>query len=1213
VRLRILALFLLASAAFGQSDRATITGSVADPAGAVVANAPIAARNTETGAIYQGATSATGNYTLSQLPAGSYELTVTVPGFKKYVRQNIVVQVAQTLRLDVALEVGSAAESVTVTAETSLLKTESGELSHNVQTSTLNNLPILGIGQSFAGSAGIRNPQAVAFMLPGAYVQPNSNVRINGAPGNTASYRIEGQDASNGQVPATQAQVQPSIDSIQEVTIQTSNFAAEYGQVGGGFFNYTMKSGTNQLHASAYDYFVNEAFNANTPWLNTKSVARRNDYGFTVGAPVVIPKVYNGHDKTFFFFNWEQFREKINVNNQTILVPIQAYRDGNFQPAMTGRTLSTDVLGRPIMENTIYDPLSTNVLTTGQRVRDPFVNNTIPAKQMDPVSLKVQSLIPAPTRPGLVSNAIYPYISDRITDIPAFKVDHSLSSKAKLSYFWQQTRTKSQYSQTFGGSDGLPTPITAAIGTFTWSPTQRLNLDYTLTPTMLLHFGVGYQRDYFTDDAPVLDYNAETSLGLKGATVNRLFPNFVFPATQAQGGMKNMGPGTNRHPLLYEKPTANTSLTYVRNNHTYKLGGELRLDSNQSTIYAYTNGIYTFSANQTALPYLQTTTVGGGTIGFPYASFLLGGPDSVRIAPPDTIRLGKHQIGLFVQDTWKVTRKLTLDYGLRWDYSTYLKEQYGRLAQFSPTTPNPSQGGMPGAVIFEGDGPGRCNCTFANIYPFAIGPRIGFAYQLNPKTVVRGGWGVVYTGTGDSNGASQGGLTAPQAVNSPAFGDPVINLQTGIPSDLVLPFPNFDPGQYPQKGYATTQAPLVWYDQNAGRPARQVQWSVSVQREIGKDFVVEAAYVGNRGAWWYSPSLIDVNGLTPERLKLFGLDINNAGDQAILKAPLNSANAGAFRNKVPYTGFPTTATVAQSLRPFPQFSSITSLWSPLGRTWYDSMQLKGTKRISHGLAFTTVFTWQKNLLMGAPSNPVVPGTGGGATNDVFNRSQNKYLSAFDQPLAFNIALNYTVPAARLGDGLAAKSASWFLRDWTANTLLAYASGLPIQAPLAQNTLNTLLLRNVPTLSNANRVPGQPLFTQDLNCHCYDPAKAFVLNPAAWSDPAPGQWGTSAAYYSDYRFQRRPNETMSMGRIFRIKERTTLNLRIEFSNVFNRAQIPNPTSTNAKQTQTCVGGTCQPGSATSAGFGFINTAAVTATTSTGTPSSRQGTMVARITF
>jgi len=1199
--------------AFAQGDRATITGTISDPAGAVVANAPIEAKNTQTGAVYQAATSATGNYTLSQLPAGTYEMTVAVPGFKKYVRQNVEVQVAQVLRMDVALEVGSAAESVTVTAEVSLLRTESGELSHNVQTATLNNLPILGIGQSFAGSSGIRNPQAVAFLLPGSYVQPNSNVRINGAQGNTASYRIEGQDASNGQVPATQAQVQPSIDSIQEVTIQTSNYAAEYGQVGGGFFNYTMKSGTNQLHASVYDYFVNEAFNANTPWVNAKPVARRNDYGFTVGAPIVIPKIYNGHDKTFFFFNWEQFREKINVNNQTILVPIQAFRDGDFRPAMTGRTLSTDILNRPILENTIYDPQTTSVLPSGQRVRDPFVNNSIPVKQMDPVSLQVQSLIPSPTRNSLISNAIFPYVSDRVTDIPAVKADHSLSSKAKLSYFWQQTRTASQYSQTFGASDGLPTPITAAIGTFIWSPTQRLNFDYTLSPTLLLHLGIGYQTDYFTDDAPVVDYNAEKELGLKGATINRLFPNFVFPASQPQGGMKNMGPGTNRHPLTYEKPTANASLTWVRNNHTFKAGGELRIDSNQSTIYAFTNGIYTFSANQTALPYLQTTSVGGGTIGFPYASFLLGTPDSVRIAPADTIRLGKHQLGVFLQDSWKITRKLTLDYGLRWDYSTYLREQYGRLAQFSPTTPNPSQGGMPGAVIFEGDGPGRCNCSFANIYPYAIGPRLGIAYQINSKTVVRGGWGIVYSGTGDSNGATQGGLTAPQAVNSQSFGDPVINLKTGIPSDLVLPFPNFDPGQYPQKGYATTQAPLVFYDQNSGRPPRQIQWSVSLQREISKDLVVEAAYVANRGAWWYSPAIIDVNGLTPERIKSFGLDINNAADRAILTARLDSANAGAFRNRGPYAGFPTSATVAQSLRPFPQFNSITSMWSPLGRTWYDSLQLKATKRVSRGLAFTSVFTYQKNLLMGAPSNPVVPGTGGGATNDVFNRNQNKYLSPFDQPLTFNVAVNYTVPTFRFGDGIAAKAGSWVARDWTVNTLLAYASGLPIQAPLAQNTLNTLLLRNVATLSNANRVPGQPLFTQELNCHCFDPAKTFVLNPAAWSDPAPGQWGTGAAYYNDYRFQRRPNETLSVGRIFRMTEKANLNIRIEFSNAFNRAQMPNPTSTNAKQTQTCVGGPCTTGSVASAGFGFINTAGVAATTTTGTPSSRQGTVVARLTF
>ena len=163
-------------------------------------------------------------------------------------------------------------------------------------------------------------------------------------------------------------------------------------------------------------------------------------------------------------------------------------------------------------------------------------------------------------------------------------------------------------------------------------------------------------------------------LGLKGATVNRMFPNMTG-LSNAQGGMKNMGPGSNRHPLLYEKPTANMSLTWVRNNHTYKVGGEMRLDSNQSTLFSNTNGIYNFSANETALPYLQTASVGGGTIGFPYASFLLGSADSIRIAPVNTIRLGKHQVGFFLQDTWKVTRKLTLDYGVRWDYSTYLRDR----------------------------------------------------------------------------------------------------------------------------------------------------------------------------------------------------------------------------------------------------------------------------------------------------------------------------------------------------------------------------------------------------------------------------------------------------------------------------------------------------------------------------------------------------------
>jgi hypothetical protein len=274
---------VLAAAIFAQGDRGTITGTVVDPAGAVVAAASMEAKNAQTGAVYTTQTTATGNYTLSQLPAGNYEISVNLAGFKKYTRQGLEVGVAQTVRIDVSLEVGSATESVTVTEAAPLLKTESGELSHNVTTQRLDELPVLGIGAA-AGSSSIRNPTAAVLLIPGAYLDPDVNLKVNGSPANTASYRVEGQDASNGYVPGRPQQVQPSVDSIQEVAIQTSNFSAEYGQVGGGFFNYTMKSGTNQLHGTAYDYFVNEALNAGTPFTvgpkgHLRPIERRNDYG----------------------------------------------------------------------------------------------------------------------------------------------------------------------------------------------------------------------------------------------------------------------------------------------------------------------------------------------------------------------------------------------------------------------------------------------------------------------------------------------------------------------------------------------------------------------------------------------------------------------------------------------------------------------------------------------------------------------------------------------------------------------------------------------------------------------------------------------------------------------------------------------------------------------------------------------------------------------
>jgi hypothetical protein len=313
-------LFLFCVAAFAQSDRGTITGTIGDPAGAVVAGAVVEARNVETGALYQAATSATGNYTLSQLPAGTYDLVVTVPGFKKYIRQNIVVSVAGTLRADVVLEVGANTESVTVTEAAPLLKTESGELSHNMTTDRVDNLPVINLG--LGGALGnVRNPLQAITLIPGSAFSNDNTVRVNGMPANTQAIRIEGQDATDGQNRMINQVNQASLDAIQEVTVQVSNYAAEYGQAGGGYFNYTMRSGTNQFHGSAYDYFVNEVLNAGTPFTDAgltdsrrtgqhiRNAQRRTNYGFTIGGPVTIPKLYNGHDRTFFFFSFEQFRE----------------------------------------------------------------------------------------------------------------------------------------------------------------------------------------------------------------------------------------------------------------------------------------------------------------------------------------------------------------------------------------------------------------------------------------------------------------------------------------------------------------------------------------------------------------------------------------------------------------------------------------------------------------------------------------------------------------------------------------------------------------------------------------------------------------------------------------------------------------------------------------------------------------------------------------
>jgi hypothetical protein len=1206
---------------FAQSDRGTITGTISDPAGAVVANAAVEARNTETGAVYPVAASDTGNYTIVQLPSGNYELTVTVAGFKKYVRSGLIVQAAQTIRVDATLEVGSATESVTVSGEATLLKTESGELSNTVATQTMNTLPLLSVGSN---SSGIRNPFNVVALLPGGYYQPappftGPTVRINGGVSGSETVLIDGMNGTNILGQGANQQNQPGMDSIQEWTVQTSNYAAEFGQAGSAVMNVTMKSGTNQFHGTAYEYFQNEFLNAGQPFTNNGSggllrpTQRRNDYGFTLGGPVWIPKVYNGKDKTFFFFSWEQFLQSQNFLPGTFNVPTAAYRAGNFGPAITAggnRNLGTDPLGRPIIAYTIYDPNTRHAAPNGQIVTDPFLNNTIPAARFDPVALKIQNLIPTPfciagppcNAAGVVNNFQNTELVDRDTEAPSVKVDQILGPKDKLSFFWSRTMT---YTATGYGEDGAPQPISGTFGGGIYSHRERLSYDHTIAPTLLLHLGAGYDQDYLGRPSVTPDYDVCGGIGLCSQAFQRpaTFPLLTGLSDTTAGGTGIAGP-PGRADNQYSIVDSIASLTWVKGNHTFKFGGNGEFQGSYTITVSNLSGTYGFSSAQTAMPYVvntstgtSTSTVGASRIGLPYASLLLGAVDTSEVDPPSRVRFGKQQWGFYAQDSWKVTRRFTLDLGLRYDYSTWYKEQYGRSPNLSPTLANPTAGGHAGAVIYQA----TCSCDFAHNYPYALGPRLGFAYQVLPKTVLRGGFGVAYTGTGVAQvfGAASGNAAAANRFPPASTpGSPLMTLGQGVTINgqpltaAQIAWPNFSTGFYPIGGVIPGPGPQ-YYDQNAGRPARQYQWSFSVQHELGRNLVLQASYIGNHGVWWptyVGQPLTNYNFLSTSILNRYGLNLNNQADLATLLSPIGQPGAGRFQNQLPFAGFPLTATVAQSLRPLPQFTTISLVNPPLGASWYDGLQLTANKRFSNGLQFDFGFTWSKSLdtFVGTP--------------DVQNRALAKSISSLDQPLVTRVGFTYTIPKFEIN-----KVASYAIRDWMFNGFLYYASGIPLSAPVVNTSGYPAALAATGTISNLTFQTGQyqirtgqPLFLQDLNCHCFDPNTTFVLNPAAWANPAPGQYG-GATYYSDYRGERRPVENFAFGRQFRIREGMTLAIRAEFTNIFNRTYLNNPTIGGvgiSPQTPavcklpTGVNGACStPGLQIVSGFGSINTSTV----------------------
>jgi Carboxypeptidase regulatory-like domain/TonB dependent receptor len=1224
--------------AFAQSNQGTITGTISDPAAAVVPAAQLEVKNTATGVVYRGGTSGTGNYVFS-VPAGTYEISVNAPGFKKFLESNVQVIVATDTRKDITLEVGATNETITITDTAPLLKTESGEMSHTVDIDQVDQLPVLTIagGNLFGATqmGQIRNPLQISELLPGVTFGNDSSLVVNGLPSNSEAIRIEGQD-STGNIWKVMQQLSQgaSVDAIQEVSVQTSNFAAEYGQVGGGYFNLTMKSGTNALHGSAYDYFVNTFLNAGLPFTDAgtqnpaeegqhiRNAVHRNDFGGTIGGPVVIPKLYNGKNRTFFFVNFEQFRENKAISNGISTVPTASYRDGNFSTAgcfayvgnscafsppivntATGGA-AVDPAGQTLSYGEIFDPNTTRVVN-GAQVRSPFPGNIVPMSRLSPFALAVENLFPMPNAPGLENNYIIPtYVNWQHTTNYSFKLDHSISSTMKLSWYFSHLADNNPNANGWAGIFEAPAP------TANRNYTTRVNFDQTITPTVLLHLGIGFIHQYQPTDYPSFN---QSSLGMSGYFQTNRFPsiggifdggsgltNFISGGFGDFVNFGGIGPAFISF-LLEEKPTANTNLTWVHGNHIFKFGGELIIDGYPEKSGWRANGAFGLSNAETADPWqnLQPFNFPNPT-GFSYASFMLGLVDDIQISPNTQTKTGTHSLGFYAQDSWKVTKKFTLDYGLRYDFQTYLKEEYGRMPVASFTAINPTVG-LPGAEIYGA----TCNCDLSHNYPWAFGPRVGAAYQINSKTVLRAGAGLTY-GVVQTPQGIQYSLANYYSFNATGYG--ISPSPNGFPAANPYPnvtWPNYNPGRLPveTQGLLPPSSPNTIFSPSA-RPPRILQWSIGVQREIQRDLVVEATYVGNRGVWWSAEGLdqYQCNCLTPQLLAQHGLNINNPADLALLTDQVGSQQAIAAGFKPPYAGFPLTDTVAQAIRPIPQWASggpSSFLGPPIGKTWYDALQTKVTKRFSHGLSAQASFVWAKGLDLGTGAEAPIFLSYNPVISDIFNYGENKQLNQLVYPEALVISGSYTTPKLPSAESGGMKFLSQVVRDWQLGWLLRYQNGALIETPSSSNQLINELLRQGgfggTPVDPDNRVPGVNPFFHNPNCGCFNPQTQSILNPAAWSDPGPGQWGASAPFYSNYRWQRQPAESMSFGRNFRFGKEGRYNffLRAEFQNIFNRLFLSPPQTGNqglapGGSPATIYSPLTTSGGVLTGGYGYINT-------------------------
>jgi hypothetical protein len=1104
---------LLAGAMLAQSTSATVTGTITDQSGGSVASAKISVTNDATGTSRETRSSASGNYAVSLLPAGIYRITVLSDGFRPVTRSSIELKVDQVARIDFVLEVGAISEKVEVTADAPLLDSETSSLGQVVDQEKVVNLPLNGrmTFRLVQLTPGILAPSGANGQFGDISVGTfdDTNFSINGGRSQSNAVVVDGVPANTGFL--NLFSTIPSVDATQEFKVQSNAASAEYGRFGGGVLNVSTRSGGNQYHGSLFEFLRNNVLNANDFFNkmagNNTPAFHMNQFGGAVGGPLSLGKLYSGKNRTFFFANYEGTRWRRGAIFQAT-VPTLQERQGDFTQDFTAA-------GQQIV---VYDPVSTRSNGSGGFVRDPFQGNVIPKSRFDPVGVAILNFFPTPNLNGNPITHANNYISNAPTrvnkDDGAIRIDQNVTSLYRMFGRFEVTQNQLHQPDTFAN------PATPGVGangdilfhyyTGAWDNT------YTISPTKVFNVRYGFARFYWARNTRSYGFN-QSSLGFPASYVSGLqlpiFPTVSYDNYSGMAGGSFIRTGQDTHSLL-------PSLTMTTNRQTIKVGADIRLRRNNLWIIQNGGGSFNFPRSLTAGPNPASF---GANAGDAIATLLLGTAGSGSVGSTPGVSLQNWYIGGYVQDDIKITHKLTVNVGMRYETESPYTERRNTLAWFDANAPatitNPAFPNLKGAVQYVNNG-GHSR------YPFSwdrnnFAPRVGLAYSITDRLVFRSAFGVFYAGLETDND-----LNNYSPVNGTSFSGSTAYLGT---LDGFTPF-HFVSNPYPTGLVAPSganpasmlgQAVTTW-DYSAHTPYT-LQWNGDFQYQVNRNLMVDVAYAGSRGV--HFARTIDINTLNPMYLPL--------------QTQLNQLVPNPFFGQIT-VGALAQPTVARSqlLKPYPQYPSVTVVNSPTADSSYNSVQVKIEQRMSHGQSVLFSFTGEKLM---SNANNSLAGLGvqanGGSIQTPYSLSVERAISEQDEAKALSVSYVSELPFGKghawLQRGLAAKIAG----GWNLSAAFSYKGGLPV-------------IVSAPITGGGNRPnsTGQSAALPSGRSRGQEVAQWF--NTSVFTLPPSYTFGNVGRTLPDVRGPSVTNLDATLVKNIVIREPVALQFRFETFNVFN---------------------------------------------------------------